>query len=265
MPKEPSDQASDELQLEDNEEDLGLTEYIVYVKTILNQLVKITLAIRKSGNKYRFEDVDANCDEAAFESFRRYLTALVLREHEGNTEVAKGLTVDEKIKQASDPNRLSLVQKRLVRANTLRRNRINFMTKSSRSKAKPQPGLTPGPLVNLVVPQPEMVLVQEEVRDPTGLTERLETSNDQSAAQQSDLLETSTVVRTATDPGSKLEIKPILRKPSLSTATRMTRIGASQVYPRRPERTSGESLICPFCNEQLPPEVSEAKLDTSWK
>ncbi|KAF2821888.1 hypothetical protein CC86DRAFT_386241 [Ophiobolus disseminans] len=113
MSKESGDPASDESQTEDDSPHLGLTECILYIKTILNQFVKITLAIRRSGNKYRFEDIDASCDEAAFEPFQQGLVALILKTYEGNLQEAKELTVEEKIRQAFDASRLTPVQKRL--------------------------------------------------------------------------------------------------------------------------------------------------------
>jgi hypothetical protein len=101
LSKESSGQVSDSSQLEYDGLDPVLVEYASYVKTILDQLVRVTLAIRKSGNKYRFEDIDAQCNEGSFEAFRRYLVALILKpfeDEEAQTQ-ARGFNVD----QASGP------------------------------------------------------------------------------------------------------------------------------------------------------------------
>jgi hypothetical protein len=55
-----------------------LSEYISYVKTILGQLLRISLAIRKFGNKYRFEKADGALDENSFKEFRKHLTTVIL-------------------------------------------------------------------------------------------------------------------------------------------------------------------------------------------
>jgi hypothetical protein len=97
LSKESSGQISDLSQLEHDGLDPVLVEYASYVKTILNQLVRVTLAIRKSGNKYKFEDIDAQCNEGSFEAFRRYLVALILKpfEDEEAQIQARGFTVDQ--------------------------------------------------------------------------------------------------------------------------------------------------------------------------
>jgi hypothetical protein len=248
-----------------SQSDSALSEYIKYVKTILSQLVRVTIAIRKSGNKYRFEEVDAQCHDGRFESFRHHLATIILKSSEDDAarNKAQQLSAAEKSKQASDPSRLTVVQERLIRANVLRRNRIEYMTKSS--GRTPKPSLTPEPTLIKDVPvaTPPVVMFDTESRGPRGFHDVR--SGDSTAAALIAPSDTSTVAITATEPGSELEITPIIQKRTFSTVTKLTRIGASQTYPRCPNRTPGEPLICPYCNEQLPPDISGSREESSWR
>jgi hypothetical protein len=243
------------------------SENASYIRTTLSQLVRITLAIRKSGNKYRFEEVDATCDHETFESFYRHLTALVLKgsDNEAAQEQARGLSAFQKMAQASDSSRLTPVQERLIRANVLRRNRIEHMMKSAGSRVKPNPLPDLALDIKRTVTKPKLVMFNTEP-DTTQSSSGIRTNTGPIALptlpRTSD---NSTVAMTATEPGSKLEIKPILQRKSFSTATKMTRIGASQVYPRCPKREADEPLICPYCSEQLPLEISGPKEEHSWR
>jgi hypothetical protein len=248
-----------------SQSDSALSEYVTYIKTILSQLVRITIAIRKSGNRYRFEEVDAKCDDGRFESFRLHLATIILKgsEDDAARNKAQQLSAEEKFKQASDPSRLTLVQERLVRANILRRNRIEYMMKSSGQR--PRPNLPPEPTLTKDVPvtTPPVVMFNTESKDYKG-SHGMRTRNIPVAAVTAPS-DSSTVAITATEPGSKLEIRPIMQKRTFSTATKMTRIGASQTYPRCPKRAPGEPLTCPYCNEQLPLDISGTREENSWR
>ncbi|USP74753.1 hypothetical protein yc1106_02027 [Curvularia clavata] len=124
-----------------------LSEQISYAKTILGQLQRISLAIRKSGNKYRFEKADATLDENRFEDFRKHLTTVILMAFED--KMARELTAVQKMDKLSDYERLTPIQRRMVRANILRMNRIEFFTKSTRTAmlvVKPEPAVDAGGL-----------------------------------------------------------------------------------------------------------------------
>lgn len=243
------------------------SENVSYIRTILSQLVKITLAIRKSGNKYRFEEVDATCDQESFEPFRRYLTALVLKnsDNEATQEEARELDAFQKMKQASDPSRLTHVQQRLIRANVLRRNRIEHMLKSAGSRIRTKPTIDFPPDNRPVFAMSNLSMFKTEsytIRSSTGNSTATGHTALPILPHTSD---NSTVAMTATEPGSKLEIKPIMQKRTFSTATKMTKIGALQVYPRCPKREAGKPLICPYCGDQLPPEIGMAHEEQSWR
>ncbi|KAH6869554.1 hypothetical protein B0T10DRAFT_281052 [Thelonectria olida] len=242
-----------------------LSEQISYAKTILSQLQRISLAIRKSGNKYRFEKADAALDGNIFEEFRKHLTTIILIAFE-DTE-AKELTAVQKMQRASDYDRLTPIQRRMVRANILRRNRIEFVTGSPTRKSRPTSVVgRPEPAVDAGMPaavEPATVDTDPAPSQPTPsitITPPRQTTPGESTRSVA-----HTTLVTATDVGSKLDIKHILTRPASSTVTKMTRIGSSQAFPGCPNPGSDGAVLCPYCNDVLPLEYSRSKHKDSWK
>ncbi|CAN9153620.1 unnamed protein product [Alternaria alternata] len=236
-----------------------LSEHILNINTILDQLIRITLAIRKSGNRTRYEDIDNDCDEGDYQDFAQLLTATILRAH-GNPAVQEDtqhMSAHDTMKHFSDVDRLSPIQRRLVRTNILRRNRFNaFKSKPNRPKApevevqsEQLPGYNPGM---------EMGHLGHIPRKP----ESVVTCSSQHVPERS---MASVIARTATEPGSTLNIDHILDKEVRSAATKMTRIGSSQTYPPCPQFKEGEARECPYCNEQLPLKVTDTIDESLWK
>lgn len=249
----------------DEDSDPILSEYISYVKTILGQLLRISLAIRKSGNKYRFEKADAALDERTFEEFRKHLTTVILMAFEDSE--AQKLTAAEKMHRASDYDRLTPIQRRMVYANILRRNRIEFVTRSRAPESHPKPALQQLERVagagNEAAPELPAVDNSPDPYQPTPSITAPPPS--QTAARDSTRSETFTVAATATEVGSKLDIKDILARKTSSGATKMTRIGASQAYPSCPNFGPDGSLICPYCDDILPSDFWDSKRNDRWK
>lgn len=241
-------------------EDPIVAEHMSYVKSILGQLSRLAVAIRKSGNKDRCRKADASLDESTFAEFRKHLAVVILRAFEDPE--AQHLPASEKMTRASDYTRLNKVQKRLVHANILRRNRIevmaqsgNLRTRLTRSTQQPEPLVKSFDIAaSRVVPQ----------QPKPNLTTSRPAPQVNSVAGQS---QTATATATITEAGSDLDdrLKLILARKSVSAGTNMTRIGASQAYPRCPSRNMDGSLICPYCNDMLPTEYAEPRYRESWK
>jgi hypothetical protein len=168
------------------------------------------------------------------------------------------LTTAQKMQRASDYDRLSPIQRRMVHANILRRNRIEFMTRSRTPKSRPKTALQQ--------PEPVVGAAASELPAVNRPTPSITVSPPpQPAPREPARSEVFTVAATATEVGSKLDIKHILARKTLSGATKMTTIGASQAYPRCPNLGSDGSLICPYCNDILPSDYSGSKQKSSWK
>jgi len=248
----------------DETSDPVLSEQISYAKTILGQLQRISLAIRKSGNKYRFEKADAALNESRFEEFRKHLATVILMAFEDKR--AEKLTAVQKMHRASDYDRLTPIQRRMVRANILRRNRIEFVTGSTRRRSTSVVG--PEPAVDAGKPtivEPAVKPAVDTDPGPSQPTPSMSTTLQPQMRKESAQSVAHTTAITATDVGSKLDIQHILTRRVSSTATKMTRIGSSQAYPRCPNVGSDGSLICPYCDDVLPSDYLGSKRKDSWK
>ncbi|KAF3930997.1 hypothetical protein ABW20_dc0100926 [Dactylellina cionopaga] len=247
----------------DEASDPILSENISYVKMILSQLARISLAIRKSGNKYRFEKADAYFDDEHFEGFRKYLTTIILMGFED--QEAEKLTTAEKMHRALDYDRLTQVQKRMIHVNILRRGRIEFVTRfrtpiTHHKAASQQP-----PKLVARATASELLDTNPKPGPPQPTPSRITYTSSHLAPGGSRRSEAFTTAVTATEVDSKLDIKGILSKKTQSVATKMTRIGASQAYPRCPGPRPDGSLICPYCDDLLPSDFSGSKREDRWR
>jgi hypothetical protein len=116
----------------------------------------------------------------------------------------------------------------------------------------------PAPLIKEIKPEKQLGTSKASTKGP-------ERTSIPSTGRIATPSQGSSVQRSATEPGSKLDVDIITKKRTFSSATKMTKIGASQVYPQLPKQSLEGTLICPFCNEQLPSEMSEKRNEDSWK
>lgn len=252
----------------DESENPVLAEQIMYMRTILDQLMQSSLTIRQSGNKYRFKEADAELNEAAFDDFRKHLTAIILMAYPDPD--AKCLTAAMKAERVADHNRLNTIQARLVHNNLLRRNRIQWATKSRFSK--------PDPVVNvlqneLASPKQgyESIISSGSTFSKQMRTHKAPPSNAVRPTSRTPLPIASGTTqpflssKTATDVDSRLTVKDIFSKKPSSTATHMTKIGGRQTYPRNPTPSVDGSLHCPYCDKVLPAKFSRPEYQSSWR
>ncbi|CZR58258.1 uncharacterized protein PAC_08149 [Phialocephala subalpina] len=243
-----------------------IAEHISYARTILDQLARISLAIRKAGTKYRFEKVDKALDVDAFKDFRSHLTRIILRAY-SDTEAAR-LTSEQKMLRASDYERLTPVQKGLVHADILRKHRIEFITKSRSSKKRPKTDELEGPnkLPSLADPNTDTTSYVSGSSKSPKPTPTISISRPPAEVAQRKSTTASALFSTAptaTDVAPGLDIKRFLSGKASSKATNLTRIGATQPYPRSPKFKTDGALICPYCDDVLP--SSYAKDEQSWR
>lgn len=232
----------------------GFAEPYRNIRTILNQLARISLAIQKSGAKHRFKRVDTLLDEALYAPFKSHLSFLILIKFDTTS-------------QSSDYEKLSKVQKRLVHANIVRRNRIKQLTKPSPSagisQRQTEDRRDPITSVNealLATTLPTQNVQQQAAvpLDPNPVPQS------QSEAKPTHSRATDQAISRATStPGSGLttNIQAILSKMTRSVATKATHIGASVEYPRCPHGKTDEDFECPYCNSILPSQYREK---ASW-
>lgn len=221
------------------------------IKAIIRQLGRISTAIRQSGTKYRYSRADGSLKKEDFKEYEQHLAVVILT---GSIESRAG-SINAAIFQPNifDPDRLTTVQKRLIHANVIRRNRIIYATRYMQEAAKQlrkhdqQPDIVPQALVRntgAAVVHSSHMAKQKPGPGSSTMQPPLSTT-------------TPSLSRTATDIDSQFDLsKNLAKKRTPSVLTKVTRTGDSLDYPNCPKPRSGEDelLQCPYCANLLPVE-----------
>lgn len=229
-------------------------EQAIRMRIIIGKLAQISAAIRKSGSKYRNQRADAALTDenrAELEAHFRFILAIGLRDPEPN---GSELTTDELLRKALCVDELTTVQKRLVRANSLRQNRIEFV-RASPGKISEETEDDKRPRVSAPRAFAPAETAQPKKRDAVGFA--------QASSMPTPVLVASSNAKTATDVGSKLEIKTIMAKATPSVTTKVTQNAEMQDYPQRPIAEGEKMVQCPYCGDSLSPE--DLKTDRRWR
>ncbi|KAK3329199.1 hypothetical protein B0H66DRAFT_16416 [Apodospora peruviana] len=234
------------------------------IATTIDQLVRISVAIRKSGNKRRMQIADDSFDETKpeYQELNRHLVFIILQEHFDLTKVPNPKKLNQMIDNASQ---LTSVQRRLLRANLLRRHRIRHAARFNNPPKVPVPAATEGSkqagLVGKFFPnlsrKPSEQAEESTAHAPTG--ESSKTPSQVAAGKQLESVGVTSF--TATDLGSQFKI-PVPKQPP-SAMTRVSRVGARQTYPKCPA-TQGTVFNCPYCSQALPGDDFVAKA-SRWR
>lgn len=234
------------------------SEQMFNVRTILGQLARASTAIRRSGAKYRYRKADASLKEEDFEDFKAYLTVIILMVAANTEELADTTAIRTRL---MDSKPLTEVQKRLINANIVRRNRIIFATQSMKpfeTPAAQQPQQQP--VMAIEVPAATAEPTPRLSQKPTK-----QISDGPAIPPQAPSVKASSIARTATEMGSQFNCQHAVepKKSTPSVVTCVTRIGAAQDYPSCPEPISDELLQCPYCADLLPATYS--KNQSRWR
>lgn len=242
--------------------DASMVENMGYITVILGQLTRISLTIRKAGFKYRFAKADRTFDESNFKDLKSNLTTIILR---ATPEVEdRHLDFNERLKRASDFERLTNVQRRLVSNILLRRNRIEYILASRRRSSN----RTPKPLAsnNAARYQASSSKLSPGTQKVTVRSAksvfRKEVSGEKTQSEMFTKKIPSTA-HTATAVES-LDLKQISKQPR-SAVTSITAIGKDQTYPKCPELDEDDRLYCPYCDDLLPSIWARKDKVNSWK
>lgn len=234
-------------------------ECISYIRTSLDRLASISLIIRKAGSKYRFERADRALKEDDFTDFSIHLTQVILRAFP--VPDAAQLKPQQLIDRLSDNGRLTAVQKQLIRANILRKNRIEYVNrhrgeKLSTVKDAKQVADSHGGDKSSSIP-PSSLSGHTVSRLSRPLEKRAPESNASFKAATTAPSAMDSAAPTATDMDSHFDAH------ARSTASNLTRVGATLDYPRCPNIGQNHQLICPYCLDILP--SSYLKSEQAWK
>lgn len=223
------------------------------MRTIIGKLAQISAAIKKSGSKYRNQRADASLTDEKREELEAHFRCILVLEPLKHSELHGNLlTTEGLVQRAARIKELTAVQKRLIHANVLRQNRIVMASPEELYEAKDdadEPYFGAPSVVN------SAELTQPRKRDVSGTA--------QTASMPKPRVAASLNARTATSVGSKLDVKPILKKATPSVTTKITQTGETQDYPQRPKAEDNKVIQCPYCADLLSAE--DLKTDRRWR
>ncbi|KAK7906508.1 hypothetical protein PG985_016245 [Apiospora marii] len=199
------------------------------VERLMNQLARLSVAIRNAGTKSRFRKADKLFDPEDYSEFRMYLENIIKARPPGQN----GVSIDfAKID-------MTPIQKRLIEANLRRRNRFAYAMRHSQKLAMVSPKLPKrtfvapdhfGAKLSPMIPEASTnVGVHETVSITKGLTET-----------------------NASSIGT-LPLLPARVPPSRADMTQITSTAAKLIYPEPPKAKLGlQQFKCPCCCQALP-------------
>jgi hypothetical protein len=225
--------------------------------TVLDQLTRLSAAIRKSGALFRFQKADSTLDIARYQDFIRHLNCLVLWSAYEQS-LAGSLTariLDKTIEPSLlfwvrarllDPSRLTSVQSRLIRANVRRHNRFIYAKSSKMDFGKSWPLNTPPWFTQQTSP----VLLQK-MHPFTGPNTTRNISSSMRGLGSPVLIEESS--KSATELGSQIGILRARSTIVKSTVSQASATGMTLNYPHPPLIADDrQSFECPYCWQGLP-------------
>ena len=234
------------------------------IKTVLKQLSRIHVAIRRAGNKLRHQRADNELDET-----------LRLEEYqEWKQDMEDLLTMgiydqirNRKYEVAQMPSNkpLSRTQNRLIHANLVRRNRIRYAKKTmeesqrqaarQREAAKKREEEAKRRLAERQASDSEKTAeIKEERSKKSAPSSKVTDTTRQKPAQSENQ-------KTATDVPADFKVDPAASRKSGSIITRVTQTGRMQDYPRWPKKTVfPTNTPCPYCAEPLSADYIENEM-----
>ena len=210
--------------------------------------------MRRSGTEFRFRRADSCLVESEYRDYEEELGRSILL---GSLKIEQGAPIDiGRFQSAAAFDQLTVVQRRLIRGNILRRNRIVHATKNMRTSKTPQ---LPRPqemtkALQAVTAEEKPNDVAEgpvSLEEPRPISEPAHTQT-QEAPSLVESRMTGLTAQTATEIGQHFQSDLPAPKATPSVATKVTRTGAIQDYPRCPEPITDEFIQCPYCADMLP-------------
>ncbi|KAH7460528.1 hypothetical protein FOMA001_g19542 [Fusarium oxysporum f. sp. matthiolae] len=243
-----------------------------YIETNLKLLAKISIAIRRSGAKLRYLKADAylkdHSDDDEYTQLRNHLLFIILvgpYEQKLFTELGRRAMKQQIPKAVEivvrswivDPSRATSNQKRLVKANITRRNRIayarRFIGKNAlpaKSKEAVAPTIVPSQLPEAILgPAKQPSTFGADAQEPFPIADPIQLPPNPLKPAES----LTAKALTATELGSQFVLPVILpfepKKRAVSIATKITQTGIKQDYPVCPSKKG--SFQCPYCVQVL--------------
>ena len=229
-------------------------------EAILDQLARLTVAIRKSGTDSRFQEADRSFDPEHHEDLQNHLV-LILSAKPLELEKKRQEIWDIDAKDISmnfdvDIARLSTAQQHLIDANLRRRNRFIYAQSHARKLAPIQHYSTQEPALKLETVNepnrgPNIVLAESRARPFSPETKPVSAASPLSTTRFEATRITDTTV-SAVATSFRFDISA----PS-TVMSQVSSTGFDASYPNPPHLKNLNSLKCPCCCLTLPITFSE--------
>jgi hypothetical protein len=217
-----------------------LSEAMKNTEEILDQLIRIAVAIRRSGTRARLQKADQLFRDDDYSDLRSHLNVVVLSHAEFSEDQI-------------DPKRLTKIQQRLITCNLKRRNRFIYAQKHSKrlNPALPNSAFA----IDLGDAKPFDSKAQPVKLGTEGKSLDAEVQS-ATSSRKTGIVPGGTVT-TATVVSSTLTLRPGT-VPSQAATTQVSSTGSRLSYPNPPKIKEGARVFkCPCCCQTLPSMMSE--------
>lgn len=268
-----------------------------YIETSIGFLRSMSIAIKRSGNKFRHERADLALEYAPtdYKELKDHLTTLILMQpyvvdtcmslmgERSNQVVAVVVRA-----WARDPSRLTRLQRTMIDGVMLRHNRIryaqdpwlyprDFDLQRSIGNVAVRSQTSPELSTQVVVPRHQTILSTsvgarrvhkpEEQAQPESGSQQSSSRLPRRVADLQSISPLRSIIRrhdssvTATDVGSRLILPDVWSAvEAMDTTTEISDVGYLDEYPPRPEIQPGSKVFhCPYCCQDLPGEYLDTK------
>lgn len=256
-----------------------IDEQRYYIETTIRFLSQISMAIRKSGTKFRHQRVDKllAAREPELKEFRDYMRYFllmsptkvhtlhgILHQHSLTSDPTWKLLWITLKAYFTDIRRLTPVQSRLIQANLVRRNRFDLYLARYHRKTRVQKG----PQLPRVQAATATIMTPKEPPAPEPSQSRVsQTSSKRHETIPIQPLGTEGSQRSsqsATKIGSFVMPQRPQEHKARSASTKLSQGVLKQDYPKCPG-AEGESFWCPYCAQLLDPSYSDSKKNKRWR
>lgn len=233
--------------LEASTEPEGVEDLEFDIRTVLKQLSRIHVAIRRAGNNLRHQRADAALGDALdtkdFIEWKGDMESLILMGIE-NKNRNQGLE-EGRSPCHTQRRTLSKVQERLIRANLIRRHRMRYARAVLEEAKRKDAERMLGEARNRVSAQKQVIEPAPPQAHETAAVIQVEIH----PIKKPPVSENQ---QTATDIPSKFKVPLANSRKSATIITKATQTGREQNYPRW-HKDSGAygNFLCPYCAEPL--------------
>ena len=231
-------------------------------EAILNQLVRLAVAIRRSGTSSRLQKADRSFDPKHHEDLRNYLVLKLLAKpsdiEEKRREIWEINANNKSVNFGVDIAQLSTAQQHLINANLRRRNRFVYAQRHAGKLAPTQLSPTPEPVtkfeaVNQSNRGLNIILTESRAQRPS-----LETKSAPAASAVSNTLADATGMTDTTASAIDTTIRFDISAPS-TVMSQVSSTGSKISYPNPPQHKELNSFKCPCCCLTLPATFAERR------